>query len=111
MASTVCDPELLSLGRWAVDRESIIIFVVCGCSLHLGSIVSVAQLSETEASHVLQTVDCSHKRKVPISAECHQRTAKQVELYSEFCGKGSVDKAEHFVSCEDIFGVLIEVKN
>ena len=62
MASSVSDPELLGKCSWGMDCEFLGDWIVVGSGLHLGSVVSVAKLGETEASHVLQWVYSPQER-------------------------------------------------
>lgn len=62
MASSISDPELLGKCGWRVDCELLGQWVVVGGGLHLGSVVAVAELGETEAPHVLQGVHSPQER-------------------------------------------------
>ena len=41
----------------------------------------------------------------------HQRSTKQVELHGELGRKVTIDRAEHFVCREDVFRIVLEVKD
>lgn len=41
----------------------------------------------------------------------HQRSTKQVELHGELGRKITIDRAEHFVCGEDVFRIVLEVKD
>ena len=111
MASTIRDPELLAESRRRINREFLSLGIIDGCSLHLGRVVTIAKLSKAEASHVLQRRDLTHEGQVAFRVQGHQRSTKQVELHRELCRKVTIDRAEHFVSGEDVFRIVLEVED
>ena len=41
----------------------------------------------------------------------HERSTKQIELHGELGRKVTINRAEHFVSGEDVFRIVLEVKD
>ena len=72
MAGSVCDPELLAKHGGRVDDEFLFLLVIRGRGLHLRRIVTVAELGEAEAAHVLERADFAHERQVALRVQCHQ---------------------------------------
>lgn len=84
-------------------------FIICSSGLHLDSIVAVPNLSKAEASHMCQVVYLIKKLLVPLSVHCNKSTAKQIILNCELCCQGSIDKAQHLMSSQKIFGIFDKI--
>lgn len=111
MTSSVRNPELLRHSRRTVDGEGLVLNTVSRGSLHFRSVVAVSELSEAEATHDIQGVASFHEGQVSISTQGSERSTEEVELDGKFSGQGGVNKTQHFVSSENVFRVIIKVKD
>jgi hypothetical protein len=111
VAGSICDPIFLRGGSWRIYRELLCSVVINGGGLHLWRVVTVAKLGEAEAAHNLEAVNLSHEWQVSIGVESHQSSAEKIELNGEFGGQSAVNLPQHFVSGEDIGGVVLEIKD
>jgi hypothetical protein len=85
VTGAICDPILVRQSCRRVNHKLLSLLIVGGSSLHLDSVVSVAQLSEAEAAHVSEAVHLLiHEFLVSVGVQCNQSTSEQVELDSEF---------------------------
>ena len=71
MACSICDPEFLGQGSWRVDLKFLSRCIVNRCSLHLRRIITVAELGEAEAAHVLQVRYFFHEGQVALGMQGH----------------------------------------
>jgi len=95
---SVGDPVFLGKRVWGVHDEFFGFVVVDGCGLHLDGVVSVPQLRQSEASHVVQAVDTVEEFVVvALRPKLEDRPAKQVELDGHFRRHGRVDHRRKLV--------------
>lgn len=111
MTSTIGDPVFLGRCSRGLDCECLRCLVEDCSGLHLGCIVSIAELSETEASHIGQGINLIHEGQMSISMECHEGSSKEIKLYREFGGHSSFDVGELLVTCKQIYWVIIKVED
>ena len=91
VASTVGDPELLGQGSWRVDHKLLGLLIIDSSGLHLWSIVSISQLSEAEASHVLERVNILQEWQVSLGMQSHQGATEKVELDGDLGGQVAIE--------------------
>jgi len=111
MTSSIRDPEFLRHGGGTVDGESLVFNTVSRGSLHLRSVVSISEFSKAEASHHIERVTTLHERNMSVCAQSSKGSTEKVELYGELSSQGSIAQTQHFVSCKNVFRIIIEVKD
>jgi len=111
VACPIRDPELLGQGRWRVDHELLLRIVISGRRFHLGRIITIPQLGETEAAHVLKAINILHERQMPLRMESHQRPAKQVKLHRELGRQVTIKLSQHLMCSKNVLFVILEVKD
>ena len=82
--------------------------VIDGCGLHFNRVVSVPQLGESEAPHLLQVVDAVQKVVVSLRSQAQNRPAKQVKLDGHLGAHGWVHSG---LATNSIFFCFLFVKN
>lgn len=94
-----------------MNGKLLCLLVVSGSCFHHWRIVPKSEFSEAEAAHAFQTVYFLHKRKMTSGVEAHKCTSKKVELHCKLSRKVAVNAGKHLVRSEDVFGVVLEIKN
>jgi len=111
VTSTIGDPVFLGRCCRGLDCECLRCLVEdCG-GLHLGCIISIAELSETEAAHIGQGINLVHEGQMSIGVQSHEGSSEQVELDGELGGHSSFDVGELLVAGEQIDGIIVKVED
>ncbi len=109
MVISIADPVLLTQIGWAMDNKLTRTLVICDSGLHLNGVVAIAQFSETEAAHSLQTVNLVEEIIMLAIVKCETGASKQVHLDSVLDRLCWVNEAHKLVRAENIVRVSIEL--